>query len=146
MVRWSLIAGRIPGRTAEEIEKYWTSRSSTSKWMNRNWLVLFISSISWWGSLRRELLFHLQICKLPSTYHALAMFIDFPSPLFLLGFKASERVFSKFLCTRNPSASYSAYLMCSEDRFKVGLCVVFSARKTKRNEKKTFKPPSLRFL
>nr|KYP36998.1 Transcription factor CPC [Cajanus cajan] len=29
--RWSLIAGRIPGRTAEEIEKYWTSRSSTSQ-------------------------------------------------------------------------------------------------------------------
>ncbi|XP_054812422.1 MYB-like transcription factor ETC1 [Prosopis cineraria] len=29
--RWSLIAGRIPGRTAEEIEKYWTSRSSTSE-------------------------------------------------------------------------------------------------------------------
>ncbi|TKY48754.1 MYB transcription factor ETC1 [Spatholobus suberectus] len=28
--RWSLIAGRIPGRTAEEIEKYWTSRSSGS--------------------------------------------------------------------------------------------------------------------
>ncbi|KAK9268154.1 hypothetical protein L1049_010596 [Liquidambar formosana] len=28
--RWSLIAGRIPGRTAEEIEKYWTSRSSSS--------------------------------------------------------------------------------------------------------------------
>ncbi|KAK7245857.1 hypothetical protein RIF29_40709 [Crotalaria pallida] len=24
--RWSLIAGRIPGRTAEEIEKYWTSK------------------------------------------------------------------------------------------------------------------------
>ncbi|KAH7861951.1 hypothetical protein Vadar_032992 [Vaccinium darrowii] len=24
--RWSLIAGRIPGRTAEEIEKYWNSR------------------------------------------------------------------------------------------------------------------------
>ncbi|KAJ0016478.1 transcription factor CPC-like [Pistacia vera] len=24
--RWSLIAGRIPGRTAEEIEKYWTER------------------------------------------------------------------------------------------------------------------------
>ncbi|KAK3404499.1 transcription factor CPC [Eucalyptus grandis] len=24
--RWSLIAGRIPGRSAEEIEKYWTSR------------------------------------------------------------------------------------------------------------------------
>ncbi|XP_010240919.1 PREDICTED: transcription factor CPC-like [Nelumbo nucifera] len=24
--RWALIAGRIPGRTAEEIEKYWTSR------------------------------------------------------------------------------------------------------------------------
>ncbi|TKY66956.1 Transcription factor CPC [Spatholobus suberectus] len=29
--RWSLIAGRIPGRTAEEIEKYWTSRCSTSQ-------------------------------------------------------------------------------------------------------------------
>ncbi|XP_028808399.1 MYB-like transcription factor ETC1 [Neltuma alba] len=29
--RWSLIAGRIPGRTAEEIEKYWTSRCSTSE-------------------------------------------------------------------------------------------------------------------
>ncbi|RDY01647.1 MYB-like transcription factor ETC1, partial [Mucuna pruriens] len=29
--RWSLIAGRIPGRTAEEIEKYWTSRFSSSK-------------------------------------------------------------------------------------------------------------------
>ncbi|CAL5406340.1 unnamed protein product [Camellia sinensis] len=28
--RWSLIAGRIPGRTAEEIEKYWNSRYSTS--------------------------------------------------------------------------------------------------------------------
>ncbi|XP_059451912.1 transcription factor CPC-like [Corylus avellana] len=28
--RWSLIAGRIPGRTAEEIKKYWTSRYSTS--------------------------------------------------------------------------------------------------------------------
>ncbi|KAL5132148.1 Transcription factor CPC [Glycine soja] len=28
--RWSLIAGRIPGRTAEEIEKYWTSRFSGS--------------------------------------------------------------------------------------------------------------------
>uniref|UniRef100_A0A6N2MP19 Uncharacterized protein n=1 Tax=Salix viminalis TaxID=40686 RepID=A0A6N2MP19_SALVM len=27
--RWTLIAGRIPGRTAEEIEKYWTSRYST---------------------------------------------------------------------------------------------------------------------
>jgi len=24
--RWSLIAGRIPGRTPEEIEKYWKSR------------------------------------------------------------------------------------------------------------------------
>ncbi|OIT27382.1 hypothetical protein A4A49_25233 [Nicotiana attenuata] len=24
--RWSLIAGRIPGRTPEEIEKYWNSR------------------------------------------------------------------------------------------------------------------------
>ncbi|KAI9094153.1 hypothetical protein K1719_026735 [Acacia pycnantha] len=29
--RWSLIAGRIPGRTAEEIEKYWTSRFSSSE-------------------------------------------------------------------------------------------------------------------
>ncbi|MQL90985.1 hypothetical protein Taro_023593 [Colocasia esculenta] len=29
--RWALIAGRIPGRTAEEIEKYWTSRFSTSE-------------------------------------------------------------------------------------------------------------------
>ncbi|KAH1104195.1 hypothetical protein AAZX31_13G289600 [Glycine max] len=28
--RWSIIAGRIPGRTAEEIEKYWTSRFSGS--------------------------------------------------------------------------------------------------------------------
>ncbi|KAK6917337.1 SANT/Myb domain [Dillenia turbinata] len=29
--RWALIAGRIPGRTAEEIEKYWNSRYSTSE-------------------------------------------------------------------------------------------------------------------
>ncbi|KAL0399889.1 UNVERIFIED_CONTAM: Transcription factor CPC [Sesamum radiatum] len=29
--RWSLIAGRIPGRSAEEIEKYWNSRHSTSQ-------------------------------------------------------------------------------------------------------------------
>ncbi|XP_061979447.1 MYB-like transcription factor ETC1 [Populus nigra] len=29
--RWSLIAGRIPGRTAEEIEKYWTSKYRSSK-------------------------------------------------------------------------------------------------------------------
>ncbi|KAK3184351.1 hypothetical protein Dsin_031637 [Dipteronia sinensis] len=29
--RWSLIAGRIPGRSAEEIEKYWTSRYSSSE-------------------------------------------------------------------------------------------------------------------
>ncbi|TMW99237.1 hypothetical protein EJD97_002831 [Solanum chilense] len=29
--RWSLIAGRIPGRTAEEIEKYWNSRNSNSQ-------------------------------------------------------------------------------------------------------------------
>ncbi|EXC23129.1 Transcription factor CPC [Morus notabilis] len=29
--RWTLIAGRIPGRTAEEIEKYWTTRYSTSQ-------------------------------------------------------------------------------------------------------------------
>nr|GEY47148.1 transcription factor CPC-like [Tanacetum cinerariifolium] len=28
--RWSLIAGRIPGRTADEIKEYWTSRFSTS--------------------------------------------------------------------------------------------------------------------
>lgn len=29
--RWALIAGRIPGRTAEDIEKYWNSRYSTSE-------------------------------------------------------------------------------------------------------------------
>ncbi|XVE50553.1 hypothetical protein DITRI_Ditri01bG0172000 [Diplodiscus trichospermus] len=29
--RWTLIAGRIPGRTAEEIEKYWNTRYSTSQ-------------------------------------------------------------------------------------------------------------------
>lgn len=29
--RWTLIAGRIPGRTAEEIEKYWTSRYSRNE-------------------------------------------------------------------------------------------------------------------
>ncbi|XP_058198073.1 MYB-like transcription factor ETC1 [Rhododendron vialii] len=29
--RWSLIAGRIPGRTAEQIEKYWNSRYATSR-------------------------------------------------------------------------------------------------------------------
>ncbi|OAY33141.1 MYB-like transcription factor ETC1 [Manihot esculenta] len=29
--RWPLIAGRIPGRTAEEIEKYWNSRFSSSQ-------------------------------------------------------------------------------------------------------------------
>ncbi|KAK2644412.1 hypothetical protein Ddye_019607 [Dipteronia dyeriana] len=28
--RWHLIAGRIPGRTAEEIEKYWNTIYSTS--------------------------------------------------------------------------------------------------------------------
>ncbi|MBA0723944.1 hypothetical protein Golax_004485 [Gossypium laxum] len=28
--RWALIAGRIPGRTAEEIEEYWNTRYSTS--------------------------------------------------------------------------------------------------------------------
>ncbi|XP_031502080.1 transcription factor CPC-like isoform X2 [Nymphaea colorata] len=27
--RWSLIAGRIPGRTAEEIEKYWNWRETS---------------------------------------------------------------------------------------------------------------------
>ncbi|KAL3741764.1 hypothetical protein ACJRO7_017264 [Eucalyptus globulus] len=31
MIRWSLIANRIPGRTDEEIEKYWNSRYSTSQ-------------------------------------------------------------------------------------------------------------------
>ncbi|KAH7569521.1 hypothetical protein ACOSP7_012964 [Xanthoceras sorbifolium] len=29
--RWNLIAGRIPGRTAEEIEKYWNTRYATSE-------------------------------------------------------------------------------------------------------------------
>nr|QNU40287.1 R3 MYB anthocyanin synthesis transcriptional repressor [Muscari aucheri] len=29
--RWSLIAGRIPGRTSDEIEKYWTSRRSNNE-------------------------------------------------------------------------------------------------------------------
>ncbi|XP_015068589.1 MYB-like transcription factor ETC1 [Solanum pennellii] len=29
--RWSLIAGRIPGRTTEEIVKYWNTRSTTSQ-------------------------------------------------------------------------------------------------------------------
>ncbi|GLT44773.1 hypothetical protein SLA2020_186500 [Shorea laevis] len=29
--RWALIAGRIPGRTAEEIERYWNTRYSTSE-------------------------------------------------------------------------------------------------------------------
>ncbi|CBI23242.3 hypothetical protein VitviT2T_014620 [Vitis vinifera] len=28
--RWNLIAGRIPGRSAEEIKKYWTSKSVSS--------------------------------------------------------------------------------------------------------------------
>ncbi|KAI9123502.1 hypothetical protein K1719_004802 [Acacia pycnantha] len=28
--RWSLIAGRIPGRSAQEIEKYWTSKCTSS--------------------------------------------------------------------------------------------------------------------
>ncbi|KAK2424407.1 hypothetical protein P8452_53392 [Trifolium repens] len=28
--RWPLIAGRIPGRTAEEIKNFWTSRYSSS--------------------------------------------------------------------------------------------------------------------
>lgn len=31
VIRWPLIAGRIPGKTAEEIEKYWKSRYSTSE-------------------------------------------------------------------------------------------------------------------
>ncbi|KAF7851070.1 hypothetical protein BT93_L4688 [Corymbia citriodora subsp. variegata] len=34
--RWSLIAGRIPGRSAEEIEKYWTSRCSNGEWNREN--------------------------------------------------------------------------------------------------------------
>ncbi|KAH1054930.1 hypothetical protein J1N35_032995 [Gossypium stocksii] len=29
--RWAIIAGRIPGRTAEEIEEYWNTRYSTSE-------------------------------------------------------------------------------------------------------------------
>ncbi|GLJ05121.1 hypothetical protein SUGI_0011550 [Cryptomeria japonica] len=29
--RWELIAGRIPGRTPEEIEKYWKSTRECSK-------------------------------------------------------------------------------------------------------------------
>ncbi|XP_022716059.1 MYB-like transcription factor ETC1 [Durio zibethinus] len=29
--RWALIAGRIPGRTAEEIQEYWNTRYSTSE-------------------------------------------------------------------------------------------------------------------
>ncbi|KAG8490166.1 hypothetical protein CXB51_015607 [Gossypium anomalum] len=29
--RWALIAGRIPGRTPEEIEEYWNTRYSTSE-------------------------------------------------------------------------------------------------------------------
>ncbi|EOY28699.1 hypothetical protein QUC31_013169 [Theobroma cacao] len=33
--RWSLIAGRIPGRTADEIEKYWTSRRSSQSTHNQ---------------------------------------------------------------------------------------------------------------
>ncbi|GMP75489.1 hypothetical protein CsSME_00032556 [Camellia sinensis var. sinensis] len=28
--RWPLIAGRIPGRTAEEIEQYWTAKNASS--------------------------------------------------------------------------------------------------------------------
>ncbi|KAK1435684.1 hypothetical protein QVD17_01450 [Tagetes erecta] len=28
--RWSLIAGRIPGKSADEIKKYWTSKHSSS--------------------------------------------------------------------------------------------------------------------
>ncbi|XP_045806055.1 MYB-like transcription factor ETC1 [Trifolium pratense] len=28
--RWPLISGRLPGRTAEEIKNYWTSRYSSS--------------------------------------------------------------------------------------------------------------------
>jgi len=49
-VRWSLIAGRIPGRTAEEIEKYWTSRYSNSRWgmwkeASNLWCVLLYVSI-----------------------------------------------------------------------------------------------------
>ncbi|KAI7732036.1 hypothetical protein M8C21_009697 [Ambrosia artemisiifolia] len=33
--RWSLIAGRIPGRTAEEIKEYWTSRVPTKDSENK---------------------------------------------------------------------------------------------------------------
>ncbi|CAA3028825.1 transcription factor CPC-like isoform X1 [Olea europaea subsp. europaea] len=28
--RWTLIAGRIPGRTAEEIEKFWNSKKTSA--------------------------------------------------------------------------------------------------------------------
>lgn len=28
LVRWALIAGRIPGRTAEEIERFWIMKHS----------------------------------------------------------------------------------------------------------------------
>ncbi|XP_030491753.1 MYB-like transcription factor ETC1 isoform X2 [Cannabis sativa] len=34
--RWSLIAGRIPGRTAEEIEKYWVSKYSNHSTKTNN--------------------------------------------------------------------------------------------------------------
>ncbi|CAL5200525.1 unnamed protein product [Lathyrus oleraceus] len=32
--RWPLIAGRIPGRTAEDIKNYWTSRDSSTSQSN----------------------------------------------------------------------------------------------------------------
>ena len=46
VIRWALIAGRIPGRTAEDIEKYWNSRYSTSEWILGNFF--------WWFSLQKQ--------------------------------------------------------------------------------------------
>ncbi|XP_028755209.1 transcription factor CPC-like [Neltuma alba] len=34
--RWAIIAGRIPGRSAEEIEKYWTSKCGSSSETSRH--------------------------------------------------------------------------------------------------------------
>lgn len=46
VIRWALIAGRIPGRTAEDIEKYWNSRYSTSEWI--------LGKKIWWFSLQKQ--------------------------------------------------------------------------------------------
>lgn len=50
VIRWSLIAGRIPGRTAEEIEKYWTSRYSTSEWIYKKFVGAFSLPKAYWGA------------------------------------------------------------------------------------------------